>query len=165
MNTKAHRKRQKTKQNNSLVWRADGERDIWLPQNDGFCFLKKQHKTFIVAMLEWRVWLCADSFVQWRAWGGGYARRWMSPGYSQAVSVAHQLIWRTGQSAVHLCDHFYVSKLNYASINHPMCWIISQDAHELFHVLTSSLEEEQERLPKVPHFFDMRSLEVSCGTL
>lgn len=38
---------------------------------------------------------------------------------------------------------------------------MSQDAHELFHVLTSSLEEERERLPKVPHFFDMRSLEVS----
>uniref|UniRef100_H3DEL6 Ubiquitin carboxyl-terminal hydrolase 30 n=1 Tax=Tetraodon nigroviridis TaxID=99883 RepID=H3DEL6_TETNG len=43
-------------------------------------------------------------------------------------------------------------------------WHISsseeQDAHELFHVLTSSLEEERERLPKVPHFFDMPSLET-----
>ncbi|XP_011614036.2 ubiquitin carboxyl-terminal hydrolase 30 isoform X2 [Takifugu rubripes] len=43
-------------------------------------------------------------------------------------------------------------------------WHISsseeQDAHELFHVLTSSLEEERERLPKVPHFFDMQSLET-----
>lgn len=43
--------------------------------------------------------------------------------------------------------------------------ISSQDAHELFHVLTSSLEEERERLPKVPHFFDMKSLEVSLCTL
>ncbi|XP_061762524.1 ubiquitin carboxyl-terminal hydrolase 30 isoform X1 [Nerophis ophidion] len=42
-------------------------------------------------------------------------------------------------------------------------WHISsfeeQDAHELFHVLTSSLEEERDRRPKVPHFFDMQSLE------
>lgn len=61
-----------------------------------------------------------------------------------------------------LCDKFYVFKLNDVSINCPLCWITSQDAHELFHVLTSSLEEERERLPKVPHFFDMRYLEVSC---
>ncbi|CAG5923061.1 unnamed protein product [Menidia menidia] len=42
-------------------------------------------------------------------------------------------------------------------------WHISsfeeQDAHELFHVLTSSLEEERDRQPKVPHLFDMQSLE------
>ncbi|XP_061624329.1 ubiquitin carboxyl-terminal hydrolase 30 isoform X2 [Phyllopteryx taeniolatus] len=42
-------------------------------------------------------------------------------------------------------------------------WHISsfeeQDAHELFHVLTSSLEEERDRQPKVAHFFDMQSLE------
>ncbi|XP_048833183.1 ubiquitin carboxyl-terminal hydrolase 30-like isoform X1 [Brienomyrus brachyistius] len=42
-------------------------------------------------------------------------------------------------------------------------WHISsfeeQDAHELFHVLTSSLEEERDRLPKVTHLFDMQSLE------
>lgn len=42
------------------------------------------------------------------------------------------------------------------------CWFIhSQDAHELFHVLTSSLEEERDRKPKVTHFFDMQSLEAS----
>lgn len=42
-------------------------------------------------------------------------------------------------------------------------WHISsfeeQDAHELFHVLTSSLEEERNRQPKVAHLFDMLSLE------
>ncbi|XP_072288787.1 ubiquitin carboxyl-terminal hydrolase 30 isoform X2 [Eucyclogobius newberryi] len=42
-------------------------------------------------------------------------------------------------------------------------WHISsceeQDAHELFHVLTSSLEEEQDCEPKVTHLFDMQSLE------
>ncbi|XP_037337869.1 ubiquitin carboxyl-terminal hydrolase 30 isoform X2 [Pungitius pungitius] len=42
-------------------------------------------------------------------------------------------------------------------------WHISsfeeQDAHELFHVLTSSLEEERERQPKVAHLFDMQTLE------
>ncbi|KAG5840364.1 hypothetical protein ANANG_G00188020 [Anguilla anguilla] len=42
-------------------------------------------------------------------------------------------------------------------------WQISsfeeQDAHELFHVLTSSLEEERDRLPRVTHLFDMQSLE------
>ncbi|CAJ1068766.1 ubiquitin carboxyl-terminal hydrolase 30-like isoform X1 [Xyrichtys novacula] len=42
-------------------------------------------------------------------------------------------------------------------------WHISsfeeQDAHELFHVLTSSLEEERDRHPKVTHLFDMQSLE------
>ncbi|XP_056313505.1 ubiquitin carboxyl-terminal hydrolase 30 isoform X2 [Danio aesculapii] len=36
-----------------------------------------------------------------------------------------------------------------------------QDAHELFHVLTSSLEEEQERQPRVAHLFDMQTLEKS----
>uniref|UniRef100_A0A671XCK6 Ubiquitin carboxyl-terminal hydrolase n=1 Tax=Sparus aurata TaxID=8175 RepID=A0A671XCK6_SPAAU len=42
-------------------------------------------------------------------------------------------------------------------------WHISsfeeQDAHELFHVLTSSLEEERDHQPKVTHLFDMQSLE------
>ncbi|KAI1900994.1 hypothetical protein AGOR_G00055570 [Albula goreensis] len=42
-------------------------------------------------------------------------------------------------------------------------WQISsfeeQDAHELFHVLTSSLEEERDRMPRVTHLFDMQSLE------
>ncbi|XP_071338997.1 ubiquitin carboxyl-terminal hydrolase 30 isoform X2 [Trachinotus anak] len=42
-------------------------------------------------------------------------------------------------------------------------WHISsfeeQDAHELFHVLTSSLEEERDRQPKVTNLFDMQSLE------
>uniref|UniRef100_A0A1A7YBR9 Ubiquitin carboxyl-terminal hydrolase n=1 Tax=Iconisemion striatum TaxID=60296 RepID=A0A1A7YBR9_9TELE len=42
-------------------------------------------------------------------------------------------------------------------------WHISsfeeQDAHELFHVLTSSLEEERNRQPKVTHLFDVQSLE------
>ncbi|XP_030647376.1 ubiquitin carboxyl-terminal hydrolase 30 isoform X2 [Chanos chanos] len=44
-------------------------------------------------------------------------------------------------------------------------WHISsfeeQDAHELFHVLTSSLEEERDRRPRVTHLFDMQSLEGS----
>ncbi|NXK85647.1 UBP30 hydrolase, partial [Formicarius rufipectus] len=44
-------------------------------------------------------------------------------------------------------------------------WQISsfeeQDAHELFHVLTSSLEDERERQPRVTHLFDVHSLEVS----
>ncbi|XP_061585114.1 ubiquitin carboxyl-terminal hydrolase 30 isoform X2 [Cololabis saira] len=43
-------------------------------------------------------------------------------------------------------------------------WHISsfeeQDAHELFHVLTSSLEEERDCQPKVTHLFDMQSLET-----
>ncbi|XP_010894675.1 ubiquitin carboxyl-terminal hydrolase 30 isoform X2 [Esox lucius] len=42
-------------------------------------------------------------------------------------------------------------------------WHISsfeeQDAHELFHVLTSSLEEERDQQPKVTHLFDIQSLE------
>lgn len=42
-------------------------------------------------------------------------------------------------------------------------WHISsfeeQDAHELFHVLTSSLEEERDRQPKVTHLFDVQTLE------
>uniref|UniRef100_A0A3Q3JKG9 Ubiquitin carboxyl-terminal hydrolase n=1 Tax=Monopterus albus TaxID=43700 RepID=A0A3Q3JKG9_MONAL len=47
-------------------------------------------------------------------------------------------------------------------------WHISsfeeQDAHELFHVLTSSLEEERDRQPNVTHLFDIQSLEetVTC---
>ncbi|KAK1806897.1 hypothetical protein P4O66_005383, partial [Electrophorus voltai] len=45
-------------------------------------------------------------------------------------------------------------------------WHISsfeeQDAHELFHVLTSSLEEERDRQPKVIHLFDMETLEKSA---
>lgn len=44
-------------------------------------------------------------------------------------------------------------------------WQISsfeeQDAHELFHVLTSSLEEERDRHPHVPHLFDIHALEVT----
>ncbi|XP_068616816.1 ubiquitin carboxyl-terminal hydrolase 30 [Brachionichthys hirsutus] len=43
-------------------------------------------------------------------------------------------------------------------------WHISsfeeQDAHELFHVLTSSLEEERDRQPKVTHIFEMQTLET-----
>ena len=35
-----------------------------------------------------------------------------------------------------------------------------QDAHELFHVLTSSLEEERDRRPRVCHLFDIESLKV-----
>ncbi|KAM4577249.1 ubiquitin carboxyl-terminal hydrolase 30 isoform 2-T2 [Odontesthes bonariensis] len=42
-------------------------------------------------------------------------------------------------------------------------WHISsfeeQDAHELFHVLTSSLAEERDRQPKVTHLFDVQSLQ------
>ncbi|XP_060762698.1 ubiquitin carboxyl-terminal hydrolase 30-like isoform X3 [Neoarius graeffei] len=45
-------------------------------------------------------------------------------------------------------------------------WHISsfeeQDAHELFHVLTSSLEEE--RQPRVTHLFDVETLEKSAET-
>ncbi|XP_028559688.2 ubiquitin carboxyl-terminal hydrolase 30 isoform X2 [Podarcis muralis] len=44
-------------------------------------------------------------------------------------------------------------------------WQISsfeeQDAHELFHVLTSSLEDEWDRQLRVVHLFDVHSLEVS----
>nr|XP_054501491.1 ubiquitin carboxyl-terminal hydrolase 30 isoform X3 [Agelaius phoeniceus] len=55
-------------------------------------------------------------------------------------------------------------------------WQISsfeeQDAHELFHVLTSSLEDERDRQPRVAHLFDVHSLEqpeiiqkqISCRT-
>ncbi|XP_018415919.1 PREDICTED: ubiquitin carboxyl-terminal hydrolase 30 [Nanorana parkeri] len=43
-------------------------------------------------------------------------------------------------------------------------WQISsfeeQDAHELFHVLTSSLEDERDRHPLVTHLFDIQALEV-----
>ncbi|XP_001508127.1 ubiquitin carboxyl-terminal hydrolase 30 isoform X1 [Ornithorhynchus anatinus] len=42
-------------------------------------------------------------------------------------------------------------------------WQISsfeeQDAHELFHVITSSLEDERDRQPRVTHLFDIQSLE------
>ncbi|XP_077165231.1 ubiquitin carboxyl-terminal hydrolase 30 isoform X2 [Paroedura picta] len=42
-------------------------------------------------------------------------------------------------------------------------WQISsfeeQDAHELFHVLTSSLEDERDRQPRVTNLFDVQSLE------
>nr|KAF6468583.1 ubiquitin specific peptidase 30 [Rousettus aegyptiacus] len=44
-------------------------------------------------------------------------------------------------------------------------WQISsfeeQDAHELFHVITSSLEDERDRQPRVTHLFDVHSLEVN----
>ncbi|XP_053862569.1 ubiquitin carboxyl-terminal hydrolase 30 [Malaclemys terrapin pileata] len=55
-------------------------------------------------------------------------------------------------------------------------WQISsfeeQDAHELFHVLTSSLEDERDRQPRITHLFDVHSLEqpeitqkqISCRT-
>ncbi|XP_053558105.1 ubiquitin carboxyl-terminal hydrolase 30 isoform X2 [Bombina bombina] len=36
-----------------------------------------------------------------------------------------------------------------------------QDAHELFHVLTSSLEDERDRHPNVTHLFDVHSLELT----
>uniref|UniRef100_A0A8D0GU78 Ubiquitin carboxyl-terminal hydrolase n=1 Tax=Sphenodon punctatus TaxID=8508 RepID=A0A8D0GU78_SPHPU len=46
-------------------------------------------------------------------------------------------------------------------------WQISlfeeQDAHELFHVLTSSLEDERERQPRVTHLFDVHALEVETN--
>ncbi|KAK1156447.1 hypothetical protein AOXY_G25423 [Acipenser oxyrinchus oxyrinchus] len=47
-------------------------------------------------------------------------------------------------------------------------WQISsfeeQDAHELFHVLTSSLEEEERaRHPRITHLFDVQSLESAAG--
>ncbi|XP_074868788.1 ubiquitin carboxyl-terminal hydrolase 30 isoform X2 [Carettochelys insculpta] len=55
-------------------------------------------------------------------------------------------------------------------------WQISsfeeQDAHELFHVLTSSLEDERDRQPRITHLFDVQALEqpeitqkqISCRT-
>ncbi|XP_043354373.1 ubiquitin carboxyl-terminal hydrolase 30 isoform X3 [Dermochelys coriacea] len=55
-------------------------------------------------------------------------------------------------------------------------WQISsfeeQDAHELFHVLTSSLEDERDRQPRITHLFDVHSLQqpeitqkqISCRT-
>ncbi|XP_068095620.1 ubiquitin carboxyl-terminal hydrolase 30 isoform X2 [Hyperolius riggenbachi] len=47
-------------------------------------------------------------------------------------------------------------------------WQISsfeeQDAHELFHVLTSSLEDERDRHPHVPHLFDIHALEMPQTT-
>ncbi|NXG77426.1 UBP30 hydrolase, partial [Baryphthengus martii] len=55
-------------------------------------------------------------------------------------------------------------------------WQISsfeeQDAHELFHVLTSSLEDERDHQPRVTHLFDVQALEqpettqkqISCRT-
>ncbi|XP_062038564.1 ubiquitin carboxyl-terminal hydrolase 30 isoform X2 [Lepus europaeus] len=47
-------------------------------------------------------------------------------------------------------------------------WQISsfeeQDAHELFHVITSSLEDERDRQPRVTHLFDVLSLEPSDAT-
>ncbi|XP_075070342.1 ubiquitin carboxyl-terminal hydrolase 30 [Mixophyes fleayi] len=43
-------------------------------------------------------------------------------------------------------------------------WQISsfeeQDAHELFHVLTSSLEDERDHQPRISHLFDIHSLEL-----
>ncbi|MEJ1281931.1 ubiquitin specific peptidase 30 [Cricetulus griseus] len=48
-------------------------------------------------------------------------------------------------------------------------WQISsfeeQDAHELFHVITSSLEDERDRQPRVTHLFDVHSLEGHPLTL
>lgn len=38
-----------------------------------------------------------------------------------------------------------------------------QDAHELFHVITSSLEDERDRQPQVTPLFDVHSLEVWQG--
>ncbi|XP_044131284.1 ubiquitin carboxyl-terminal hydrolase 30 isoform X2 [Bufo gargarizans] len=47
-------------------------------------------------------------------------------------------------------------------------WQISsfeeQDAHELFHVLTSSLEEEKDHQPQVTHLFDVSALELPQST-
>lgn len=54
--------------------------------------------------------ICFDprSSVECRAWRGGFAGCWMPPGYPQAVSVAHQLVWRTGHSTMHFNDGFYI---------------------------------------------------------
>lgn len=41
------------------------------------------------------------------------------------------------------------------------CSALWQDAHELFHVITSSLEDERDRQPRVAHLFDVHSLEVN----
>ncbi|XP_069817494.1 ubiquitin carboxyl-terminal hydrolase 30 [Dendropsophus ebraccatus] len=47
-------------------------------------------------------------------------------------------------------------------------WQISsfeeQDAHELFHVLTSSLEDERDHKPHVTHLFDVNALEAPQST-
>ncbi|XP_073528595.1 ubiquitin carboxyl-terminal hydrolase 30 [Phyllobates terribilis] len=47
-------------------------------------------------------------------------------------------------------------------------WHISsfeeQDAHELFHVLTSSLEDEKDHQPHVTHLFDVSALELPQNT-
>ncbi|XP_056384779.1 ubiquitin carboxyl-terminal hydrolase 30 isoform X2 [Hyla sarda] len=47
-------------------------------------------------------------------------------------------------------------------------WQISsfeeQDAHELFHVLTSSLEDERDHQPHVTHLFDVNTLELPQST-
>ncbi|XP_077152122.1 ubiquitin carboxyl-terminal hydrolase 30 isoform X2 [Ranitomeya variabilis] len=47
-------------------------------------------------------------------------------------------------------------------------WQISsfeeQDAHELFHVLTSSLEDEKDHQPHVTHLFDVSALELPQNT-
>ncbi|KAH0516925.1 Ubiquitin carboxyl-terminal hydrolase 30, partial [Microtus ochrogaster] len=42
-------------------------------------------------------------------------------------------------------------------------WLM--DAHELFHVITSSLEDERDRQPRVTHLFDVHSLEGHPLTL
>ncbi|KAM6119960.1 ubiquitin carboxyl-terminal hydrolase 30 isoform 2-T2 [Phoenicopterus ruber ruber] len=54
---------------------------------------------------------------------------------------------------------------------HQLLLLIHKDAHELFHVLTSSLEDERDRQPRVTHLFDVHSLEpeitqkqISCRT-
>lgn len=85
----------------------------------------------------------------------------------------------TGGTSVHLKSRFVIMMLSGISL---VCLYIMneavfhqilnsclfalpyylQDAHELFHVLTSSLEEERDRQPKVTHLFDMQSLEASC---
>lgn len=43
---------------------------------------------------------CTDSAIQWWARWGWCSWCWMSPGCPQTVQMAHQLIWRAGQSVL-----------------------------------------------------------------
>lgn len=54
-----------------------------------------------------------------------------------------------------------LSALSVSPVPLILIFLPPQDAHELFHVLTSSLEEERDRMPRVTHLFDMQSLEVN----
>jgi len=44
-------------------------------------------------------------------------------------------------------------------------FLLDQDAHELFHILTQSLDEETARYPRVVSLFDVASIEVCAKKL